>query len=177
MERPAESEYASFYAGYVSLVPEIDVIGALESQTTELAEVAAAVPAERETFRYAAGKWTVREVFGHVGDAERVFAYRALCIGRGDTTPLPGFDENEYAANSPAARERLGALVRSFALAREGSLAVLRGLEDAHWRRLGTANGSPVSVRALAFIMVGHVRHHLRVLRERYGVSAERTTT
>jgi DinB superfamily len=172
IERPTESEYAPFYAGYVSKVPSGDVLEMLESQRSQILALAATVPAERETFRYAPGKWTVREVFGHLGDAERVFGYRAFCISRGDQTPLPGFDEQEYVAASGFNSRALSSLAQELALLRESNLAFLRHLGAEEWQRTGVANANPISVRALAFIMVGHVNHHLGVLRERYGVEA-----
>lgn len=174
IDRPAESEFAAFYKGYVSLVPEGDVLSVLEAQARGVPDLAATVPAERETFRYAPGKWSIRELVSHLVDAERVFGYRAFCIGRGDQVSLPGFDENTYVAESGADIQPLARLAKEFALVREGNLAALRRLDASAWKRVGTANGSPVSVRALSFIMAGHVLHHLGVLRERYGVPDER---
>ncbi len=168
--RPSESEYAGFYAGYVSLVPETDALAVLQAQPAELRQLAAAIPAGRETHRYAPGKWSVREVFGHLTDGERVFGYRAFCISRGDKASLPGFDENEYVAGAGYDQRPVAELADDFAALRGSNLAVLRRLEAEAWRRSGTANGTPVTVRALAFIMAGHVRHHLGVLRSRYGV-------
>ena len=171
-ERPLETEYARPYAAYVSLVPEVDVLSVLENQVVEVRLRAAAVPAERETYRYAPGKWTIREVFGHVVDAERVFGYRAFCVSRGEQAPLPGFDEKEYVARSEFGWCSLAELVTEFATVRESSLAVLRRLDHAGWQRFGNANGTSISVRALAYIMAGHVRHHLGVLRARYNAPA-----
>jgi hypothetical protein len=129
------------------------------------------VPADGEDgFAYAPGKWTVREIFGHLTDAERVFGYRAFRISRGDGTPLASFDENTYVARSGYASVPVAQLAGEFALLRESNLAVLRRLDEAQWRQVGTASGHPVSVRALAYMMAGHVRHHVQVLRERYGV-------
>ena len=170
--RPASTEFAPFYARYVSLVPETEVLPVLERQLAELAAVAAAVPPARETFAYAAGKWSIREIFGHLADAERVFGYRAFCIDRGDQTPLPGFDENEYAARSDAAQRPLDDLLAEFTLVRQANLVFLRRVGEAGWPRMGTASGKPVSVRALASVMAGHARHHLGVLESRYGVVA-----
>ena len=158
------------FSGYVSLVPEADALVVLESQADTIRRLASAVPAERETFRYAPGKWSVREVVGHVVDAERVFGYRAFCVSRGEEASLPGFDENEYVAESGFDQRTLAELVAEFAVVREANLAVLRRLDSRRLERVGTANGSPVSVRALAFIMAGHVRHHAGVLRARYGI-------
>lgn len=169
-ERPSPSEYAPFYAGYIALAPAGDILDTLARQQPQLGELAAGLTPEREQFRYAEGKWSVREVFGHLNDAERVFGYRAFCIGRGDSNPLPGFDENRYVAASGYDASPLRELAAEFALLRAGNLATLRRLEDDDWRNQGIANGVPVSVRALAFIMAGHVNHHLAVLREKYAV-------
>jgi hypothetical protein len=170
IEKPSESEYAAFYAGYIARIPAANVLEILERQSSELRQLAAAATPEREVFRYAPGKWSVREVFGHLIDGERIFGYRAFRIGRGDQTPLPGFDENEYVAASGYHNRDLSSLAEEFALVRAGNLAVLHGFSAEDWRRLGTANGQPISVRALAFIMAGHVNHHLEILRERYGL-------
>jgi hypothetical protein len=168
IERPGEREFAPFYAGYVSLVPEPDIIRVLEGQGADVREGMRAFIPAREAFRYAEGKWSVREVLGHVTDAERVFGFRAFCFSRGDENPLPGFDENDYVARSGFDRCSLADLVQEFGQVREANLTVLRRLDDDAWRRTGTASGQPVSVRALAYIMAGHVRHHLRVLSTRY---------
>jgi hypothetical protein len=170
IQRPRETEFAPFYAGYVSLVPEGEVLGVLEAQPGEVSRLAASVPQTRETHRYAAGKWSIREVLGHITDGERVFGYRAFCISRGDQTSLPAFDEGEYVKTSRFDTRSLGELARDFAAIREANLTVLRRLPEADWERAGTANAKRVSVRALAYIMAGHVRHHLGILRDRYGV-------
>jgi hypothetical protein len=171
MGRPAPTEYAPFYAAYVALVPEDDVLAALESQPADWRRLAAAVPAERESHRYAPGKWSIREVLGHVAHGERVFGYRAFAISRGEQAPLPSFDENAYVAASGDAGVALGALVEELVAVRQANLAFLRRLPGGAWDRVGTASGKPVSVRALAFIMAGHPRHHVAVLRDRYGVA------
>jgi hypothetical protein len=172
MQRPEATEYASFFSGYVSLVPEADVLGVLGAQVAELRALAAGVPAERETFRYEPAKWSIREVFGHLGDAERVFGHRAFCISRGEKASLPGFDENAYVEGSDFNRRSLASLVGELCAVRSVNLEVLKGVDLEGWRRQGMANGTPVSVGALAFIMAGHVRHHLKVLASRYLVQA-----
>jgi hypothetical protein len=169
--RPGASEYAPFYEAYVSKVPEAEVLPVLAAQVDEVRRLAAAVPAERERHRYAPGKWSVREVFGHLSDAERLFGYRALCIGRGDPTPLPGFDEVTYMAGAGFDGVPLAELAGELAAIRETNLLLLRRFDDAAWSRVGTANGTPVSVRALAYVMAGHLRHHVGILHERYGIS------
>lgn len=172
MYRPAETEYAPAFQGYVSRVTEDDILPALRSQIDALDLLLDRVEPERETYAYAEGKWSIRELLGHLIDGERVFGYRALCIARGETQNLPGFDENAYMPNSPYASINLEDLLSEFRLVRLSNIAMLRNLDEAAWTRMGTANGAPVSVRALAYIMVGHVRHHMGVLRERYQISA-----
>jgi hypothetical protein len=170
MARPEASEYAPFYAGYVGLVPETDVLGVLARQREEVMAIAASVPEDRETYRYADGKWTVRGIFGHIGDGERVFGYRAFCIARGDQAAFPGFDQEEYMAAEDYATVPLAELAADFARLRDSNLSVLRRLPAERWTQVGTASNARVTVRALAYVMAGHVRHHLGVLRERYGV-------
>ena len=173
IDKPGDTEFAPFFAGYVSLVPETDVVAVLQDQAAEVHRHARAFSPDRESFRYAPGKWSVRELFGHLGDAERVFGYRAFCISRGERANLPGFDEVPYVAHSSFAECSLADLVEEFGRLRESNLVVLRRLDEMAWKRLGSANGSPVSVRALAFIMAGHVRHHLQVLSTRYAARDE----
>jgi hypothetical protein len=170
IEKPNPSEYAPFYAGYISRVPAGDVLDLLEQQIPEIGDLAAAASPAQEVFRYAPEKWSVREVFGHLVDGERVFGYRAFRIGRGDETPLSGFDENHYVARSGYDRREIASLADEFRLVRAANLAVFHNLSEDDWRRVGTASSHPVSVRALAFIMVGHVNHHLAILRDRYGL-------
>jgi len=170
MVRPREDEYATFYARYVALVPETDILAVLERQAGELRELAASVPVERETRRYAEGKWSIREVLGHLVDGERVFGYRAFCISRGERAALPSFDENQYVGEARGNATPLRELADELALVRQSNLAFLRRLEPREWERTGTASGKTISVRALAWVMAGHPRHHVEILRERYGV-------
>jgi DinB superfamily len=169
---PAESEYAPFYAAYVGKVAgESDVVATLERQSDELAALPTAA-GERETHRYAEGKWSVREVVGHLGDAERVFGYRLFCISRGEQQSLPGFDENTYAARSGAGERPLAELIAELLALRDVNLGVVRRLGAEAWDQRGVANNHPITVRALAYVLAGHCRHHLDILRERYGVAA-----
>ena len=170
MQRPSETEYAPFYAGYVALVPEARILDVLESQADEVLALAGRVPGEREGFRYAEGKWSVRQVMGHLVDAERVFGFRAFCFSRGEQAALPSFDENTYVAAARSDTLPLRELAEEFALVRRSNLVILRRLEAPEWAQAGTASGHPVTVRALAWMMAGHPRHHLRILHERYGV-------
>jgi uncharacterized damage-inducible protein DinB len=170
-DRPADTEYAPFYAGYVALVPEADILAVLGSQVDEFRRLLAAVPAGQESQRYAEGKWTIRQVIGHLVDAERVFGYRAFCFSRGERAALPSFDENQYVDAARSDSVPLRDLVEELAVVREANLAFLRRLDAREWAQIGTASGKPVSVRALAWVMAGHPRHHVRILRERYAVS------
>lgn len=170
IRRPEATEYAPFYSTYVSLVPETDALMILERQPDELRALASQVVSERERFRYAPGKWSIREVVGHIADTDRVFGYRAFCISRGEQQPLPGFDQDEYMATAGFEARPLADLVEEFSSIREANLRALRRLDSHGWDRTGTASGHPVSVRALAFMMAGHVRHHCNILRERYGI-------
>ena len=168
MNRPLESEYAPYYRGYVAQVAEEEILPVLRSQIEALDLLLDQVTPERETYRYAEAKWSIREVVGHLIDGERVFGYRALCIARGENQNLPGFDEKEYMLSAPYNRVDLEDLMSEFRLVRLSNIAMLRNLDEEAWSRMGTANDAPVSVRALAFIMGGHIRHHMGVLSERY---------
>jgi len=168
--RPADAEFASSYRGYVSLVPETDVLTALEEQVGIFRRVLGSVDRERETFAYAPGKWTIRQVVGHIGDGERVFGFRAYAFSRFDASPLAGFDDHAYVEQSRCADVPLADLVEDFAAVRAANLRMFRALRAEQWTAGGVANGAAITVRALAFVMVGHVRHHLLGFRDRYGV-------
>lgn len=166
--RPEKNEYAEFYADYVALVEEADVISALQKQPPDLGELLAGISEEKENYRYAVGKWSVREMLGHIVDAERVFSYRALRISRGDETPLAGFEENFYVAHSDFSNITLADTLEELSLLRRSNVLLFKNLTGEMWRRTGTASGATVSVSALAYIMVGHVRHHINILQSRY---------
>ena len=168
--RPSDTEFAPFYATYIARVPEADPLPALEAQPAELQLIADRIAAEDELFRYAADKWSVRQTFGHLIDTERVMGYRAFCIARGEVKPLPGFDEKEYVARADSDEQPVKALAHEFAAVRHANLWALRRWEPEDWDRIGNANGKAVSARALTYIMAGHVRHHVALLRERYGL-------
>lgn len=168
MNRPTQSEYAPYYEGYVSQVSESDVLPVLRAQMDELDVLLERVEPHQETFRYAEGKWSIREIVGHLIDGERVFGYRAFCIARGEQQNLPGFEQDDYMVTSHYDKTELEDLVSELRLIRLGNIAMFRTLDSEAWSRVGAANSNAVSVRALAFIMAGHVRHHMNVLRERY---------
>jgi uncharacterized damage-inducible protein DinB len=166
--RPQSNEYAPYYDRYISLIAEPNALEALERQLAEMMPVLRSITEAQGDHRYAAGKWSIRQVIGHLIDAERVFAYRALRFSRGDRTPLPGFEENDYAETAGSERRSLRDLIDELELVRRSTLAMLRGLDDAAWTRIGTANDVEMSVRAIAFVIAGHGRHHTKLLQERY---------
>ena len=166
--RPDATEYPPFYARYVASVPEADVVAALRDSGRELDAALNAIPDARGGFRYAPDKWTIREVIGHMIDAERIFGYRALRLARGDATPLPGFEENDYARAAGSDARPLAELVDELRVVRDGTVRLFQSFPSEAWTRRGVVNGREVSVRALAYITAGHARHHLGVLRERY---------
>jgi len=166
--RPTESEYAPFYASYIARVPETDPVPALAAQPAELLVLADRVPPDAELFRYAPDKWSVRQTVGHMIDTERVMGYRAFCIARGEEKPLPGFDEKQYVASAEADERPVKELAHEFAAVRLANLWAIRRWTPDDWNRIGNANAKSVSVRAIAYIMAGHVRHHFALLRERY---------
>ena len=168
MSRPDPSEYGAYYGRYISLVPEGPIVDTLRDQITETLALLRSLPEERGEHRYAPGKWSIKEMVGHVADAERVFSYRALRIGRGDETPLPGFEQDDYVTRGGFGARTLRHLVDELETVRCGTVLLLEGFDEAAMVRRGTASGFPVSVRALAYITAGHELHHRNVLRERY---------
>ena len=166
--RPEPNEYASYYEKYVSLVPDADLVETLERQGAETLALLRGLDEEQGAHRYEAGKWSVKQLVGHVNDAERIFSYRALAIGRGDRQPLPGMDQEEYMAGVDFDARTLASLADEFESVRAATLQLLRHLSPEAWARRGTASDNEVTVRALAYIIAGHEAHHVRILRERY---------
>jgi hypothetical protein len=169
--RPQTGEHVPYYGKYVSLVPGEDAWPALERQLDETIRMLAPLDDARALHRYAPGKWSVKETVGHIVDVERVFAHRALRFGRGDATALPGFDENSYVPAGRFDGRALPDLLEDLRLTRAASRALFGAFEPDALTRMGTANDSPVSVRALAWIICGHELHHRALLRERYGIA------
>lgn len=173
--RPQAGEYGSFYQGYMNLASEDDVVAALDAQGQETAALLGGLSDEQAAQRYAPDKWSIKQLVGHVTDGERVFAYRALAIARGETQPLPGFDQDPYVANSGADERSIADLAGELAAVRHANLIMFRALSDEAWRRMGTASDNPISVRAIAYLLLGHERHHINILRERYLGATPRT--
>src|ERR1700751_5734180 len=166
--RPALGEYAPYYETYISKVKGSDIVGILEAQRLQMAQLFAAHSERDGNFRYAPGKWIVKEVLGHVNDSERIFAYRALRIARGDQTPLPGFEQDDYVRGGNFAERTLADLADEFGSVRAATVAFFKSLPKDAWQRRGVANKNEVTVRALAFIVAGHELHHRLILEERY---------
>jgi uncharacterized damage-inducible protein DinB len=166
--RPQPDEYASYYQRYVDLAPEDDIVAALDAQSHETSRLLESLTEQQASNRYAPDKWSVKQLLGHVTDAERIFAYRALCVGRGETKPLPGFEQEGFVTNGAFDGRTLEDLADELATVRKANVMMLRALPDEAWQRRGTASENPVSTRGLAYIMLGHERHHLRILREKY---------
>jgi hypothetical protein len=167
--RPQPEEYAAFYERYVSRVGDVPIVSTLTDQVGELRELLDGLGPAGGSHRYAPGKWSVGEVIGHLADAERIFGMRATCIARGERAALPGFEQDDYVAEGQFELRTIDSLQGEFELLRGANVAMFKGLTDDRWRREGTASGASISVRALAWILAGHVDHHLDVLRERYG--------
>ena len=167
MPRPDPTEYVAYFGKYIDLVPEADVLPAMAVQLDETLAFFRGVPEAQSNILHAPYTWTVKDVIGHLIDGERVFGYRALRFARGDTTPLPGFDENVYARAAEYTRLALPDVVSEFEAVRRSNVWMFRNLPAAAWGRAGEANGNRVTVRALAYILVGHTRHHAAILRKR----------
>lgn len=168
MYKPETNEYGPYYRKYIGLVEETDIRDAFASQPQELRDAHTGLGEEMGTFAYEPGKWTMKEVLSHLIDGERIFAYRMLRISRGDETPIEGFEQDGYIENSNANNRSFADLLEEFELNRRANVLFLNNLDEAGLSRVGTASGLPVSVRALANIAIGHVRHHLNILDEKY---------
>jgi uncharacterized damage-inducible protein DinB len=167
-KRPQKGDYAEFYEKYVALVPSGDFLELLQTQREDLLRLLSPLSDEQGDFRYAQGKWSIKEVVGHINDAERIFAYRLLRIGRGDQTPLASFEQNGYIHMGNFDARQLKDLLDEFSAIREATIALVRSLDDAAWLRRGVASQKEITTTALAFIIAGHVRHHHILLEERY---------
>ena len=168
MRRPESSDYDAFYAGYVSRVPDGDILELLESEGEATRTLCSSLSPAQADFRYRQDKWSVKEVIGHVTDAERMFAYRAHAFARRDPAELPSFDQDVYARHSNASRRSMEALVSELRAVRNASLALFRGLDEEMWSNRGVGSGCEFTVGALAYIILGHELHHRAVLEERY---------
>ena len=169
--RPPASEYAPYYGKYIDLVPAQEILAQLKSQRDETVAFLRSIPESQAGVLHEPYTWTIRQVVGHLTDGERVFGYRALRIARGDATPLPGFDENAYAAAAESDGVSLAGLVDEFEAVRRANLLLFQHLPVEAWNRRGVASGQSLTVRALAYAIVGHARHHLAIVRKRLEIS------
>ncbi len=168
--RPESDEIPAHFVGYIGRVPESDPVAVLAAQIDVTAALLRGLSDTDALKRYAPGKWSIKEIVGHLADTERIMAYRALRIARGDETPLPGFDENAYVPPAKFDARPLSDLVAELRTTRAATLALFRSFDDDAWRRRGTASGKPISVRAIGYMIPGHERHHVEILRTRYGL-------
>jgi hypothetical protein len=166
--RPRADEHSEYYSRYIARVPEGDLVSLLREQVTDTVGLLQGLAPDRADYAYAPGKWSIKEVIGHLIDAERVFGYRAMRFARNDSTELPGFDENSYVANANFKARSLADLLEEFQVVRASTIHLAMNLDADALARRGTANGDEISARALFYIIAGHERHHAALLRERY---------
>ena len=166
--RPDATEYEPHYAPYIALVPDGDIVALLGSQLENTLALLSTVTEVKSGAAYAPGKWSIKELLGHLTDTERIFAYRALRIGRNDRTPLSGFEQDDYVANTNFNARTLVGLMDEFAAVRRANIQLFKYFTDEEWQRRGTANGKEISTRALAYNIAGHELHHLNILKSRY---------
>lgn len=168
LKRPEENEYPTYYESYLKLVPEGNLLEILEQQLTDTVNLLSGLTEEQGNIAYASGKWTVKEVVGHIMDTERIMSYRLLRLARGDKTPLPGFSEEDYAFEGNFTERPLSELVEELQDVRKSTLSLLGGIPEHAWLRSGTANELPITAHAIAYIIAGHGIHHVNIIKERY---------
>lgn len=168
MRRPESGSYPEYYERYISKVATDDLISTLLTEHYDTIDLITSVDLETQHFRYAEGKWNMLEIIQHLIDSERIFAFRALSIARGETQVLPGFDENAYAVESHAAKRNMNDLAREFSVVRASTVELLKSMSDEMVERSGMANGKPITVAALFYIIAGHELHHRNIIEERY---------
>jgi hypothetical protein len=166
--RPQESEAVPYYFTYINQVSGNDVVTTLEDQIAAMLPLFSSISEEASLYRYAPGKWSIREVLNHINDTERMFAFRALWFARGLQDPLPSFDQNIAVAHAGANDISWAAHVEDFQRVRAATVSLFRNLPPEAWSRSGTASGNPFTVRAIAYITAGHLTHHAAILREKY---------
>lgn len=168
LTRPQENEYSLQPGQYINLVPDGDLLGVLETSETIMTALLAELPEDQGDYRYAPGKWSLKEVVGHIADNERIMSYRLLRIARGDQTPLAGYDQDLFMQSAPFDGWSLAQIVEDYKSVRQATYTLLRGLRASDWLRIGQANESEISARAIAYVIAGHELHHMNVIREKY---------
>jgi hypothetical protein len=168
ISKPSASDLSEYYQSYLSYVPEDDILKALKEQKTVIENLVASIPAAKETFHYAEGKWMLKEIVGHLCDTERILTYRALRIARNDKTPMSGFDENSYVPNSNYKNRTLKNISEELLAIRTATILLFENMSEEMFDRRGVANETEVTVRGILFFIVAHARHHMTVIKERY---------
>ena len=162
------NEYADFYKSYIQVLENVELQEELEISLHKFIKFVQNIPMDKFDYRYADGKWTIKEIIQHLIDSERVFSYRALRISRNDLTPLPGFDENSFVENTNANERSLQGLLTEMAVVRQATLSLFNSFSIEQLRRMGTASNHAISVRAIGFIIIGHQEHHQKIFQKRY---------
>lgn len=168
IKRPQPADHPAYYEAYIKLVKEDDALKALDNGIFKMPALLSEIDEEKEEYAYAPGKWTIKEVIGHIIDTERIMAYRALCIARGDTQELPGFDENSYVKNANFSKQRLIDMGHEFSVLRKSNIYLFKSFDEGELDRKGIANKNKMNVRSLIYVIAGHQLHHMNVIRERY---------
>jgi len=163
-----ENEYSAFNATYIKAIENVELLEELEISLHDFIRFVREIPMDKFDYRYAEGKWTIKDIIQHIIDAERIFAYRALRISRNDQTSLPGFEENDYVENTDANGRSIQELLTEFSAVRHSNLLLFKSFSEEQLTRMGTASNHPISVRAIGFLIIGHQKHHQRVFQERY---------
>ena len=162
------NEYSRFNATYINALENVELLEELEISLHDFIRFVREIPMDKFDYRYAEGKWTIKDIIQHIIDAERIFAYRALRISRNDQTPLPGFEENDYVENTNANDRSIQELLTELSAVRHSNLLMFKSFTEEQLTRMGTASNHPISVRALGFLIIGHQKHHQKVFQERY---------
>ncbi|ETI70833.1 DinB family protein [Neobacillus vireti] len=168
LQRPLENEYPAYYVPYVKLVPEGYLVSILKENLVNTEALLESLSEDDSHFRYASGKWSIKEVLGHMSDTERIMSYRLLRIGRGDQTPLAGFNENDYIAGSQFDQLPIKIILEDFAATRNATITLIQNMPDEAWAKRGIANETDITSQAIAYIIAGHAIHHLKIIHERY---------
>lgn len=168
ISKPNSSDYPAYYATYINKVTSEDLLAELENNFIKTEKLIYSLTDEQLNYRYAEGKWSIKEVLLHIMDSERIFAYRALRFARQDKTALPGYEENEYAPLSKAAARSGDSIMKEFAALRKSSIELIKNFDEEQLNQSGIANGKQITVRALVYIIAGHELHHMQVISERY---------
>ncbi len=168
IKRPNESEFPEFYHTYIKQIPDVDIIEFLEKQKRLFVGLVDSIPEDQLLYRYAEGKWTIKQVIGHIIDTERIMAFRALVFSRGERQAIPGFDENEYVEKGAFNKKEITSLIDEFLTLRASNLAMIKNFDENMALKKGNANDFWFSVRSLVYIIAGHTEHHMQVIKSKY---------